>query len=296
MPIDPLHQAAQDGDLPTVSRLLEQDPALLNAPNQGYKYVRHDAPDAGSQGRARRGGKAAAGPWCGRVFGRHVGCTAAKHACMEGKVSTLALLLDADVSGDLRTGHGALLLPLAALRQSMECVQLLLARGADVDAITRTINYAALHHAAELNDPALVRVLLAAGADPRVRNIFGYRPLELNRDEHGDGAPCIPLLKAALAAPDLGRLFLRARAIVDTRQEAARAAQDAELPAPACLKGRLDVGQELPAVVWVKGADVGFRALVERLVGDEQQAAAIPHDLLACVVSFLMPKWWYKKA
>ena len=38
---------------------------------------------------------------------------------------------------------------------------------------------------------------------------------------------------------------------------------------------------------------MGFRGLVDRLVGvdggDEQQAAAIPHDLLACVVSFLMP-------
>ena len=203
---------------------------------------------------------------------------------MECKASTLALLLDAGVSGDLGT-----LLRVAAQRQSTECVQLLLARGVDVDATENHLKYTALHDAAERNYIEMMQVLLAAGADPRVRNSSGQTPLDVVRGKrYGDYAACISILEAALPAPDLGRLFLRARAIVDMRREAG------SVPAPACLKGRLDAGQELPAVVWMEGGDVGFRRLVERLVGvdgeDEQQAAAIPHDLLACVVSFSMPK------
>lgn len=43
------------------------------------------------------------------------------------------------------------------------------------------------------------------------------------------------------------------------------------------------------------GSGRWWRGWSESMGGDEQQAAAMPHDLLACVVSFLMPKWWYRK-
>lgn len=127
--------------------------------------------------------------------------TAAEHACLEGKASGLSLLLDAEVSGNLRTDTTDTLLPLVAQRQSPECVQLLLARGTDVDATDGVINCAALHFAVESR---WGRYFWPPVPTPRIRNRFEQSPLDFARHVHGDDGRCISPLEAALAAPDFG--------------------------------------------------------------------------------------------
>ena len=87
--------------------------------------------------------------------------------------STLALLLDAGASINAHTDIGGTLLMLAVAGGATNCFRLLLARGGPVlelDTQTNVGKQTALHAAAFLATPEIVRMLLAAGADPMIRD------------------------------------------------------------------------------------------------------------------------------
>ncbi len=145
----------------------------------------------------------------------------------------------------------------------------------------------ALHAAACEATPEFVRMLLAAGADPTIRDHEGYTPLDFAwfeqqdaeqgtyEEEEKQAASCVALLEAALVCePERPRLLLRARDLLDAartiryiqsggddgqRQQEAAAAplrkrtraeshRKALAAAPAYLKGRVAGAQELPRV------------------------------------------------
>ena len=110
-----------------------------------------------------------------------------------------ALLWDAAIAGDtgailraLATGavidsldtrrsrNGRRALNWAALTDHPEVIRLLLARGAQLEALNLTGN-TALHHAAEAGSLNAARALLIAGADLQAINADGNRPIDIAR-------------------------------------------------------------------------------------------------------------------
>src|SRR5438093_5298538 len=70
----------------------------------------------------------------------------------------------------------------AVQRQDIQRVQMLLQQGADINQQEKLDGSTALHHAAYVDDPAIVAVLLKAGAKVNVTNQLGVTPLILACD------------------------------------------------------------------------------------------------------------------
>lgn len=105
-------------------------------------------------------------------------------AAISGDTLALKGALDAGAaidSLDTRTSvNGRRALNWAAYYDRVAAVQLLLTRGATLEARNRTWN-TPLHHAAEGGAIGAIRVLLAAGADPMAVNLDGNTPTEVAR-------------------------------------------------------------------------------------------------------------------
>ena len=81
---------------------------------------------------------------------------------------------------DAVDAKGEGLLSMAAFNNAVECMQVLVDAGADVNQCNEN-GYTPLHYAAGLFHPEAVRILLAAGADPTVQDKDGDMPLNLVR-------------------------------------------------------------------------------------------------------------------
>ncbi len=281
MALPPIHLAAYGGRLAEVNRLLEEDPGLLNARDDGGHTPLVNAALQGHDAVVAR--LLALGVDVNSRTG--AGWTAAHYSCYYNKASTLALLLDGGASINARTETGKTLLMVAALGEATNCLQLLLARGGpalELDAQNDAGGVKALHDAAFRATPEPVQMLLAAGADPTLRNQRGETPLDLARlqqhlaEQQGNeekkewAASRVALLEAAMVCdPERPRLLLKARALLDTaaavpqtgdeaqRKGLSRAAQQKAMLAatPTYLKGRVKEGEELPRVVVVEGEE-----------------------------------------
>jgi len=93
----------------------------------------------------------------------------------QGDKSRLVKLLDGGVSVEAALPGGVTLLDYAAYGGKREIVELLLARGAKIDAWGP--GHAPLHRAVCNGQTEIVRLLLAKGADPNSRGIDGCTPL-----------------------------------------------------------------------------------------------------------------------
>lgn len=90
-----------------------------------------------------------------------------------------ALADGADVNAlDTRTNlNGRRALNWAAWYNNVSVVELLLAAGAEIDAVNNT-GFSPLHHAAEAGSPDAARALIAGGADPHLTNFAGRAPIQ----------------------------------------------------------------------------------------------------------------------
>jgi len=121
-----------------------------------------------------------------------------------GDCERLTTLLDADPSlAHAYAGDGHLPLGLAAYFGRPEAVRLLLDRGADVSATARNpMRVQALHAAVAGRNLESVRMLLAAGADPKAQQHGGWTPL-MAAHQHGYD-DIAAALRAAGAQPPSG--------------------------------------------------------------------------------------------
>ncbi len=96
-----------------------------------------------------------------------------------GRVERLRDLLDADASrAQARSADSGTALAFACFFAQPEAAKLLLARGADVHAVATGFgNTQPLHSAATSRNLEVVRLVLAAGADPNARQNHGWTPL-----------------------------------------------------------------------------------------------------------------------
>jgi cytohesin len=141
-----LHKAAQDGDLATALRLLQDDPYLVGS-REDYKL------------------------------------TPLHRAAMGGHADIAAALLGRSAAVDARDYGGGTALHAAAAHGRSEAAAVLLGGGADPNAADED-GHTPLHFAARAGHVAAATVLLAKGADPNVRGKFTGTPLH-EAAEHG---------------------------------------------------------------------------------------------------------------
>ena len=104
-----------------------------------------------------------------------------------GDVARLQALLDADpASVNARSGDGGTALHFSCFFGQPECARELVQRGADLHAVAAAFgNVQPLHSAAAGRSAEIVKILLEAGADPKVKQGHGWTALH-SAAQHGD--------------------------------------------------------------------------------------------------------------
>jgi hypothetical protein len=304
--MEPIHDAAVDGDVAAVTRLVKKDGACLDAQIE-EDFMAEDASIKGCT-------PLMLATLCGRdaVVARLLALKAdmeltdsirwrAVHwACFKKRPSALALLIDAGCSLNEPDADGRSPLIVATNWNAPECVAVLLARGGDaldVNAATTEHKSTALHWAAYMDHREILTLLLQAGADPTIRNTYDRSPWEVaQRKGHKQ---CVRLLQAAILEPLRARTLLKARALVDAAVAIPKARKDAEdkglsaavqkekamAAAPSYLKGR--VAAENRKLPHVKVDDKE-----EELVACVKYAlAGMPKGVFVELCELLVPKW-----
>jgi ankyrin repeat protein len=109
--------------------------------------------------------------------------------------------LNAQAAGVVNLCFGSRhLLNAAARSGSVALVQRVLDLGVNVAAVEDWFGYTALHDAASCGDVAVVKALLAAGADANARTPYGFAPLDVALNHGRDSVA--KLLEPLTAAPD----------------------------------------------------------------------------------------------
>jgi ankyrin repeat protein len=160
-----LFEAIQKGNAREVSKLLEEDRALVDAKKSGVSalltavYHRH--------------------PEIARIFVEHGAMLDIVEASAVGDVERLRELLAEDSSrANAFAPDGFTPLGLAAFFGHPEAVRLLLENGADPNlASANAQRVAPLHSAVAGGNVEIVRELVAVGADTRARQELGFSPL-----------------------------------------------------------------------------------------------------------------------
>ncbi|MBM3738841.1 MAG: ankyrin repeat domain-containing protein [Acidobacteria bacterium] len=211
MTVEDLLNAARQGDLQSLARILDAQPELLNARNElGQsavllaKYHRqqaavdsllsrnpeltlHEACAVGSIEQAQRTVRER-----GRLIDAHSkdGFTPLGLACFFGHAALAEWLVNQGANVNLAASNAMKVAPVhaAAAARQTGIVAMLLASGADVNA-RQQAGFTALHAAAQNGDTELVKLLLAHGADPEARSDNNQSPLDLAMLKgHGEAA------------------------------------------------------------------------------------------------------------
>ena len=162
---DELFTAIHDNDLQQVSQLIEREPDVAHARNQNgvsalMQAVYENRPEIVA------------------VLRDAAGELDLYEAAAVGDVARLHLLLGKDhAQVHSLSSDGFTLLHLACFFRQPEAAQMLLAAGADPNAVS-THRISIIHSAAASRDSALVKLILAAGADPNVQQQGGYTALQ----------------------------------------------------------------------------------------------------------------------
>src|SRR5215471_4284776 len=113
----------------------------------------------------------------GAAFAADTGNLSLANAAKQGNIEAVRSILNARTKEDVAGAESSAALILAASRNDVEMVDLLLRAGADPKA-TNEYGATALYAAASQNaDPAITKKLLAAGADPNAALPSGETPL-----------------------------------------------------------------------------------------------------------------------
>jgi ankyrin repeat protein len=129
----------------------------------------------------------------------HTSATVA-NAVMRGDMAALRALLATKTDVNVPQGDGMTALHWAADRGDVTMAQMLIKSGAKLTATTRVGNYTPLHVAAQQGRAGVVKILLAAGADPNARTIGGSTALHYAATS--SSADAVSELLAAKADPN----------------------------------------------------------------------------------------------
>ena len=169
---DPLVRAAAAGDAKSVSALLAQrhDPNARTGDGSTALHWAVRAEDLGAVTALLRAGAQVSTP-------NALGVTPAYLAAESGNAAILRRLLDAGADVKSVDASGDTLLMAAVRAGSADAVDLLLERGAAVNAGDPQFGHTALMWAARRNDTAIMKRILARGAEPDARTRVGERPV-----------------------------------------------------------------------------------------------------------------------
>jgi len=254
-------------DLEKVRLLLSKGAAVNAASTQGRTALLIAAAHDGSEEIVRLLMKSGADPKV--KDGRQT--TALLLAALADNFPVLKMMLEQGVDVNARNqGRGLTPLMAAAGLNNLEAVRLLLAKGADVNLFTLPNmdgavkngpialgHISALMFAAPHGTPAMLKTLLAAGADPKAKDIRGMTPLMYSvASEHQN--------------PEVVRLLLAAGADPSVKSLADETAEDwaAKFGRPATLRlfGRQDPGPAAMsrAVTYAAAGGTDVRKAAER--------------------------------
>ncbi len=175
----PIHDAAINGDVETIRRLLAKGirPDALDYYNHRtplhYLCIHDNGGDRAACFELLRDAGANLEAFDSKM------CRPLHYAASSKSVELVSLLVQARVNVDAATNDGSTALHFAARKGAADCVKVLLAAIApyNVDATDRD-GVTALHLAARRGGPDCVEVLLAAGADIDARTSAGGRPFD----------------------------------------------------------------------------------------------------------------------
>jgi len=198
-----LFEAIQKGNAREVSKLLEEDRALVDAKKSGLSalltavYHRHpeiarlfvehgamlDVFEASALGDVERLRELLAEDSSRANAFAPDGFTPLGLAAFFGHPEAVRLLLENGADPNLASANAQRVAPLhsAVAGGKVEIVRMLLARGADVHA-RQDLGFTALHGAAVGGGEEMIRLLLDHGADPAARNVAGKTPADLARE------------------------------------------------------------------------------------------------------------------